>query len=321
MTDPTEQIIAILRRDGRASYSRIAREINSNREWVASRINPLVESGKLRIITGVHPRILGLTVWANLRLKVGGNVRRVVDAINTFEAPDFISVVVGSFQVVIEMQLRDMTELRREVAAIRAIEGVREVDVLLYERVLESFFVGAEPRILADELDAADIAIITRLANDGRANLADIAKAVGLSLSGCRTRIQRLLAANVMRIGAIKERADMTNDLVFGVGANIRGDDTQAIELLRAQSGLEFLGRTVGRFDLLATMGFDSLHDFYGFISRLRSLPSVTDCEQWLHVSLVREQYQRTLKWLKELGTGKRLATSKPVAFKGGARG
>ena len=302
MTDTTERMIAILRRDGRASYSSIARELNSNREFVASRVNPLIDSGKLRIITGIHPRILGLTVWANLRVKVGGNVRRVVDAINTLEAPDFISVVVGSFQVVVEMQLRNMSELRREVAAIRAIEGVREVDVLLYERVLDSFFVGAEPQVLADELDAADIAIITRLANDGRANLADIAKAVGLSLSGCRSRLQRLLAANVMRIGAIKERADMTNDLVFGVGVNIRGSDTEAIELLRAQSGLEFLGRTVGRFDLLATVGFDSLRDFYGFVSSLRSLPSVTDCEQWLHVSLVREQYQRTLDRLRELG-------------------
>jgi DNA-binding Lrp family transcriptional regulator len=304
MTDPTEQMIAILRRDGRASYSEIARELNSNREYVASRINPLIETGKLRIVAGVHPRILGLSVAAHLSVRVGGNVRRVVDAINALPAPDLISVVVGSFQIVVELQLRSLTHLRQEVATIRALEGVREVHVLLYERVLNSFFDGNEPEVLGEELDATDVAIIQRLANDGRANFAEIAESVGLSLSGCRTRVQRLIESHVMHVGAIKQRADMANDLLFGIGANTRDGDREVIELLSAQPGLEFLGRTVGRFDLLATVGFDSLSEFNGLVSTLRSLPSVTDCEQWLHVSLVRERYEQTLDWLRTLGGG-----------------
>ena len=301
MADPTEQMIAILRRDGRASYSKIARELNTNREFVASRIHPLVEAGRLRIVAGVHPRILGFEVAAHLSIRVGGNVRRVANAINSLEAPDLISVVVGSFQIIVELQLRNMTQLRLEVATIRAIEGVREVHVLLYERVLQSFFLGGEPDVTAAEIDAIDVAIIRRLANDGRANFAEIAAAVGLSLSGCRTRVQRLIEANIIHIGAIKQRADMTSDLLFGIGANTRHGDSEVIELLNAQPGLEFLGRTVGRFDLLATVGFASLSDFNNLVSVLRSLPSVTDCEQWLHVSLVRERYEQTLDWLKSL--------------------
>ena len=304
MVDPTEQMIAILRRDGRASFAEIARELNTNREFVAGRINPLVEAGELRIVAAVHPRILGLTVSAHLSIRVGGNVWRVVQAINALETPDFISVVVGSFQIVVELQLRSTTELRQEVSTIRAIEGVREVQVLLYESVLNNFFQGTAPVPAADKPDALDVAIIRRLAHDGRANFADLARVVGLSLSGCRTRVQRLTESGIIHIGAIKQRADMARGLLFGIGANTNHGDTEAIELFRSQPGIEFLGRTVGRFDLVATVGFNSLSDFNGLISSLRSLSSVMDCEQWLHVSLQRERYEQTLNWLGTLSRG-----------------
>ncbi len=301
MIDPTEQMVAILRRDGRASYSEIARELNTNREFVASRINPLLEAGKLRIIAAVHPRVLGLDLGAHLSIRVGGDVRRVLDAICALQTPDFVSVVVGPFQLAVELQVRSLTELRQEISNIRSIAGVREVQVLLYERILRSFFNGPEPEVLAEQLDAIDVAIIKRLADDGRANFADVAEAVGLSLSGCRTRVQRLVEANIVHIGAIKQRTEMTNEFLFGVGANTHGDDGEVIELLSSQPGLEFLSRTVGRFDLKATIAFDSLAQFYGMVSTLRSLPSVTDCEQWLHVSLLREEsYRQTLGWLSK---------------------
>lgn len=56
---------AILRRHGRISYSDIARELDTTRDYVASRVNPLIESGELRVIAAPHPRVLSLTVSAH----------------------------------------------------------------------------------------------------------------------------------------------------------------------------------------------------------------------------------------------------------------
>jgi DNA-binding Lrp family transcriptional regulator len=294
MNDLTAQMIAILRRNGRASYSEIARELGTNRDYVASRINPLIEAGKLRIVAGVHPRVLGLTTSAHLSIKVDGDLQPVTDALESFEDPVLISVVTGSFQIVVELQLRSLTELRRHVAAIRAIPGIREVYVHVYERILSSFFLGAEPDTHT-HLDEIDINIVNRLLRDGRANFAEIAEVVGLSVSGCRTRVQRLLESGVVQIGAIKQRSDMINDLLFGIGVTVHADDRAAVDTIAASSGLEFIARTVGRFDLLATVEFSSLRDFNLLISKLRALPSVTYCEQWLHVRIVREQYFRAV--------------------------
>jgi DNA-binding Lrp family transcriptional regulator len=299
MDSLTKKIIAILRRDGRASYSDIARELDTTRDNVASRVNPLFQSGELRVIAAPHPRVLGLTVSAHISIKVTGDPQLVVKSLEQLESLAFISVTAGAYQIVVETELSSMTELRQQVAMIRAWDGVIDVQVLLYERVLSSFFLGPEPETFSFNFDEFDINIIKRLQQDGRASYADLAENVGLSLSGCRIRVQRLLESGVMQIGAIQQRSDMTDDLLFGVGINAPADLRDVTKVLRAAPGLEFMARTVGRYDLIATLSFNSLRDFKLLMSGLSTLPSVNYCEQWLHVQLVRERYEHTLEHLK----------------------
>lgn len=299
MDQLTKKIILILRRHGRSSFSDIARELDITREQVASRVNPLFQSGQLRVIAAPHPRVLGLNVSAHISLKVSGPIQPVIQALDGLDSLVFISVSAGAFQVIAETGLPSMTELRQQISMIRALAGVADVQVLLYERLLSSFFLGEEPESFNYNFDDYDISIITILQQDGRASYADIADKVGLSLSGCRIRVQRLLESGVMQIGAIKQRSDMTDDLLFGVGINAHGDLQDVTELLRAESGLEFMARTVGRYDIIATLSFNSLRDFNRLISRLLALPSVTYSEQWLHVQIVRERYDRPLEHLK----------------------
>jgi DNA-binding Lrp family transcriptional regulator len=298
--DPlTKKIIGVLRRDGRASYSDIARELSTTRDSVAARINPLFNSGELRVIAAPHPRVLGLTVTAHLSIKVRGNAMRVVEQLEKLESLVLITVVVGAFQIVAETDVRDMAELQQQVSMIRTIENITEVQVLIYERVLSSFFMGPAPASGSLDFDELDIAIIRRLQHNGRASYADLAGHVGLSLSGCRVRLQRLLETGVVQIGAIPRRSDDTLDLVFGIGINIRGEPAAAVQTLKAAPGLEFIASTVGRFDLVATVSFTSLREFNQLIASILRLAQVSYCEQWLHAQLVRERYEHTLENLK----------------------
>lgn len=299
MDQLTKEIIAILRRDGRASYSDIARELNTTRDVVSSRVNPLFQSGQLRVIAALHPRVLGLTVSAHLSIKVSGDPHLVVAALERQEPIVFISVSAGAYQVIAETDVRNVSELRQQVGMIRTLAGVHEVQVLLYERVLSSFFLGSEPESFSHSFDELDIGIIKHLQQDGRASYADLAENIGLSLSGARTRVQRLLESGLMRIGAIPLRTDMENDLLFGIGLNANDDLKPVTRILQAAPGLEFMARTVGRHDLVATIGVNSLRDINQLIARLTALPCVSYCEQWLHLQLVRERYEHTLENLR----------------------
>jgi DNA-binding Lrp family transcriptional regulator len=299
MDQLTKKIIAILRRNGRASYSDIARELDTARDYVAGRVNPLFQSGQLRVIAAPHPRVLGLTVAAHISIKVSRNTRPIVEALERLDSLAFISVAAGAYQIIVETELPSMIELGQQVSMIRGLDGVTEVQVLLYERVLSSFFLGPEPESFSYNFDEIDINIIRLLQQDGRASYADLAQNVGLSLSGCRIRVQRLLESGVMQIGAIQQRSDMTDDLLFGIGINAHGDLQEVTTLLGAEPGLEFMARTVGRYDLIATLSFNSLREFNHMIAQLRSLSCVTYCEQWLHVQIVRERYEHTMDHLK----------------------
>ncbi|MEJ1962328.1 MAG: Lrp/AsnC family transcriptional regulator [Gammaproteobacteria bacterium] len=259
----------------------------------------MFHSGELRVIAAPHPRVLGLTVTAHLSIKVSGDAHVIVKALEPLESLVFISVAAGAYQIIVETELPTLSELKQQVSHIRTLDRVTEVQVLLYERILSSFFLGPEPESFSYDFDEFDINIIKRLQQDGRAAYADLAQHVGLSLSGCRIRVQRLLESGVMQIGAIQQRSDMTDDLLFGIGINADADLREVTRLLRAAPGLEFMARTVGRYDLIATVSFNSLRDFNQLISKLLSLSSVSYCEQWLHVQLVRERYEHTLEHLK----------------------
>jgi hypothetical protein len=89
---------------------------------------------------------------------------------------------------------------------------------------------------------------------------------------------------------------------LFGIGLNASSDLQDVTRMLRAEAELEFLARTVGRYDMIATLSFNSLRDFNRLMSRLLALPTVSYCEQWLHVQIVRERYEHTLDYMVASG-------------------
>lgn len=296
----TEGAIALLRRDGRASYSDLARRLGTTRVNVARRISPMLEDGSLRVIAAVHPRLLGLDVLAHLMVRAEGDIYALARRIAGIEASVFISEITGPMQLVVEVHLTSLAELQSVVREVRRMDGVNEVAVMLYERLLRSFFLGEEPRLIPHSLDEVDLQIMELLQRDGRLGYAELSEQVGLSISGCRTRLTRLIESGAMAIGAVvrRERAD-AEGLAFGFGIVLDGEDADVLELLLAEPLLEFLASGVGRFDLVATITFRSLEDFTSLLARLRGAPGVKFVNEWMHARIHEERYQNSLNRIR----------------------
>ena len=239
--DPiTEQALALLRRDGRSSFSDLARRLDTTRANIARRIGPLLDSGQLRVVAAIHPRLLGLDVLAHVSIRAEGDVAALAGAVAELDSPVFVSEVSGSYQIIAELHTADLSGLHRDIRHLRALPGVLEVQVLLYERMLKSFFLGEEPGLAAPTLDEIDLQIMEELQEDGRLGFADLGERVGLSLSSCRSRVNRLIESGAMQIGAIMQRSDdTTSGLPFGFGFHLTGDDGELVALLRAHPGCE----------------------------------------------------------------------------------
>lgn len=296
----TEKSFAILRQDGRTSFSDIARQLDTNRASIAKRLNPLLQSGDIRIIAAVHPRLLGLHVLAHLSIQTDGDAQVLAEKICALNSPVFVSERTGRYQLICELHTANMSELYDEIRSIRSFDGVVDVQVLIYERTLKSFFLGQEPALADLPIDSTDLTLMELLQVDGRMGYAELAEAVDLSISGCRTRINRLTETGAMRIGLMRQRPDMTSHLTFGFGLNSRGDQEKITGIVESQPGVEFVARTVGRFDFVTTISFATLGSFNDFVAELRSLDGVSSVETWLHARIYKERYQHSLHRIRE---------------------
>jgi len=288
----TEDAVALLREDGRMSYSEIARRLGTTRTAIATRITPRLESGELTIAAAVHPRMLGLEVLAHVQVRVLGDVTAVARDILDRTTAVFVSETVGPFDIALEVHSRDFVELNATIAAIRAATGVVEVQFVVYQEVLASVFLETEPSIADLELDELDTAIINHLQGDGRTPYRDLAAVTGLSISTVRSRVRRMTALGVLRIAALGPRSNVAGTIAFGLGLTVVGDGADVIDLILARKRLDFLVRTVGRFDLVATVPFDSVAAFQQFLSELRARDDVTSVSTWMHARIWQERYQ-----------------------------
>lgn len=293
MDELTEAAVQLLRRDGRLSFSEIARQLGTTRGAITARVVPMLESGGLRILAAVHPRVLGLHSLAHLSFRVVGSTAPLLERMGQVRSPVFISETVGPFEVAAELHNRDRLELQAAMRMLRGAEGVVDMQLTVYQHVLNSFFLGAEPDT-EQHLDDADLALISELQRDGRVGYAELAAASGLSINGARGRVQRMLDLGIMRIGAVRQRSDSTRNFLFGLGITIQDDDgaERAIEAISARPGLEFFARTYGRFDLVATVPFASFDDFHELLDELRALDGVRSVDAWLHARVRQERYQ-----------------------------
>ncbi|VXB88755.1 AsnC family transcriptional regulator [Microbacterium sp. 8M] len=285
------ELIRALREDGRASVRALAAELGQSRAAVAARLRLLLEDRTIRIIGAVDPSFLGQHVIAHVSVRTSGAIRDVAAVLQGMEETVFVSAVAGVHDLVTEVRLGTMSELHAVIESVRSIPQVLDVNTLVYTSVVKGPFVSSyRGQITIDEIDAA---LIEQLQADGRASFRALGEVVRLSPSAVATRVQRLRAAHVIQIGAVEARGPAHRRQSMGVGVNLRGDDDGALALIRSWPGVDFVARTIGRFDAVITFVEPSPGALHEGLERLRALPSVSHTEAWLHLAVLKEDYAR----------------------------
>lgn len=301
MPELTERAIQELRPNGRASFSDIARRLCTSRSQVTGRLAPLLESGELKVLAVVHPRLLGLDYVSHLLVGTTGPLEPIVRELEQIPTLVFITEIVGEYQLVVELHNRSLEELQDSLQAMRAIPGVRDILAHLYEQQLNTYFVGEEPGRALHTLDSTDLILLGSLQRDGRASFRELSEATGLSVSGCRLRVNRMLETGVMQIGVVRHQLGTSNQLTFGFGFSLTGPEDELVETIRAEMGLEFLVRTVGRFEFIATIVFKTPEGMKRFLTRVRAAEHVATVEGWMHVSVLLERFDQSTQRIAQL--------------------
>ena len=139
-------------------------------------------------------------------------------------------------------------------------------------------------------LDEISQAIIAELQRDGRRPYAAIGKAVGLSETAVRQRVQRLVETGVVQIVAVTDprRVGLTRQAMIGIRAE--GDLQRVADALAAMPEVVYVVITAGAFDILTEVLCEDDEQLLGILNdQIRTLPGVVGTETFVYLK-VRKQ-------------------------------
>ncbi len=292
MRDLDDQLVTMLRYDGRATYAELAARLHVPRALVAARVRALLDDGTIRVTASVHPELLGQHAIGHVSIHVDGPADQVIDALRADPAVVLATAVAGAFDVVAEIRTQTNRELFDRVGAVRALPYVTRVETLQYVDVPFGILIPSRPRP-GTRLDGVDLKAIALLSVDGRTSYADLGRVLGISGPAARKRVVRLLDDGVLKIGATQSRRSGSGPVAAGIGLNTSAQDVSpTVDRLRRTGGIEFVATTLGRYDIVATLGVAAEATLAERLNRLRKMPGVTRLESWIHLQVFKERYE-----------------------------
>jgi Lrp/AsnC family leucine-responsive transcriptional regulator len=141
LDDIDREILSVLERDGRLSYTELANSVNLSANAAAERVRRLERAG---VIAGYHAELdrtaLGFPLQAYIDIKLRAEVpaERFERAAEAIAGIDRITLTTGGFDYTLRVSCRDQADLVRLVEALRAAVPIAETysRLILRERSL-----------------------------------------------------------------------------------------------------------------------------------------------------------------------------------------
>jgi len=134
-------IIEQLQQDGRRSYAAIAKEIGLSEAAVRQRVQRLLDSGVMQVVAVTDPLTVGFNRQAMIGLRVGGDLREVAAKLAQLPEVDYVVITSGRLDILLEVVCEDDEQLLQLLNdGIRAVEGVRDTETLVYLRLVKQTY-------------------------------------------------------------------------------------------------------------------------------------------------------------------------------------
>ena len=133
LDDVSKAIIEELQQDGRRSYAAIGKVVGLSEAAVRQRVQRLIDHGVMQVVAVTDPLELGFARQAMVGIRVTGELEPVADALVAMDEVDYVVVVAGSFDLLVEVVAESDEHLLQLISGkIRTIEGVVATETFMY---------------------------------------------------------------------------------------------------------------------------------------------------------------------------------------------
>jgi Lrp/AsnC family transcriptional regulator for asnA, asnC and gidA len=133
LDDVSKAIIEQLQQEGRRSYAAIGKVVGLSEAAVRQRVQRLVDNGVMQVVAVTDPLELGFSRQAMIGVRATGDLEPVAEALAAMEEVDYVVVVAGSFDLLVEVVAESDEHLLTIVSKrIRAIPQVLSTETFVY---------------------------------------------------------------------------------------------------------------------------------------------------------------------------------------------
>ncbi|HUK69949.1 MAG TPA: Lrp/AsnC family transcriptional regulator [Streptosporangiaceae bacterium] len=126
------QIIEQLQQDGRRSYAAIGKAVGLSEAAVRQRVQRLLEAGVMQIVAVTDPLTLGFGRQCMIGIKCGGDPASVANDLAGMEEIDYVVMIAGSFDLLIEVVCEDDDHLLEILSRVRTVPSVTSTETFVY---------------------------------------------------------------------------------------------------------------------------------------------------------------------------------------------
>jgi len=136
------RILSILQKDGRASYSEIARKMGMSEAAIYSRVQRLIKSGAIKKIQAIlDPEKLGYVITAFISITAQPpKYNKVLKALS--EIPETLEVhdVTGEHYCLVKVRVKDKETLTKTLDKIGTLDGVMSTETRIVLKTLKESY-------------------------------------------------------------------------------------------------------------------------------------------------------------------------------------
>jgi len=130
-------ILKFLQRDGRMSFTIIAKKLKVSIGTVRTRFKQFIADGTIHIVGRVNPDLVGFHAYAHIAVYVRPTTlkEKVAQKISKFPELSFLAMTSGEYDLEADVMCRDNDHLVECVNRISAIGGVHQTKTTIYFKV------------------------------------------------------------------------------------------------------------------------------------------------------------------------------------------
>lgn len=294
----SRQILLSLAKDGRSSYTQIAKQLNVKLSTVSKKVNHLLHNDVIVIQAVPNLKIIGYKVMVVVAMDVElSEVRNVCDKL--VNNPNISSIVTtfGRFDVILFAEFYNFDDLNRLVREeLPKIKGINRMDTFFVSEIKKTYedIFGRDAHNKPVNIDELDKNLINELRIDGRANYTVLAEKYGTSSATISRRVATLIKNNVIKITAIPNPPKLLGYSAvayLGLQAEL-GKINEICGELSCHPEVYSIMTLMSGFSILCVVAMSNLEDLYKFIiEKISRIEGANNVETLIRAELRKRTY------------------------------